>query len=107
MDLKQFIAGQIAARPIEARIVRKLYSELAANSERIVKVWDGEEYVNVSSEQDVLNEAFNLDELRVYTMGGDYVLLIMGEGADVIADYTVYLESSMQETLALAQRLGD
>lgn len=96
MNLQDFIAKQIAARPLEATLVRKIVRALKAAGDPIVKIYDGEEFVKVKTEQDVLNEAFNLDGLRLHTASGSWVYLVMGQGVEALADYTIDLEEALE-----------
>lgn len=94
-NLAAFVAEQIAARPIEAKIIRKVIRALKAAGDPIVSVWDGEEQVEVRTEADILEQAFNLDELGLYTKSDGWVGIVMGEGYYVISDYSVRLEDSI------------
>jgi len=95
-DFKAFIDEGIASRPIEARIVRKVVRALKAAGNPVVKVDDGEEHIAVTTERDVLDQAFNLDELHLYTANGGWVFLVMGNEWDVICDYSISLEDALQ-----------
>lgn len=106
MDMQAFIAAQIAARPIEARIVRKVYRALRDAGTPIVAAYDGEEQVPVSTLQDVLNEAFNLDEVYLYTEAGSWVRLTMGEEWDLVCDYTTDLEDALSPVFAYINENG-
>lgn len=90
-----FVATQITARPTEAKIVRKIIRALKAAGDPIVSVWDGEEQVEVSTEADIMAQAFNLDSLGLYTKSDAWVGLQMGEGLDIMADYSVSLEEAL------------
>ena len=95
-DLAAFVAEQIAARPIEAKIVRKIVRALKAAGDPIVSIWDGEEQNEVRTEADILALAFNLDELGLYTKSDAWIGLVMGEGYYVISDYSVRLEDALK-----------
>ena len=96
INLQDFIAEQIKARPIEATLVRKVYKALKKAGTPIVKVYDGEVYETIESEKDLLDLAFNLDEFRAYTADGSWVFVVMGQGAEGLTDYTVSLEAAFE-----------
>lgn len=95
-DLQSFINGQIAARPVEATLIRKVYRALKAAGNPVVNVWDGEENNPIASERDLLEQAFNLDELTLYTQSGAFVFIVMGQGAEGLTDYNVSLEDALE-----------
>lgn len=92
----EFAAEQITARPTEAKIVRKIVRALKAAGDPIVSVWDGEEQVEVSTEADIMAQAFNLDSLGLYTKSDAWVGLQMGEGIDIMHDYSERLEEALK-----------
>lgn len=94
-DFKTFIAEAIKASPAEATTIRKVVCALKAAGTPIVKVYDGEEFVNVKTEQDILNEAFNLDWCRLYTEDNSWVFIVMGNEWDALSDYTLDLEDAL------------
>lgn len=96
INLQEFIAEQIKARPIEAKIVRKVVRALKAAGTPVVKTWDGVETTKVSTEKDIMTEAFNLDEVWLYTADGSWVRLTMGNEWDLITDYTLSLEEVIE-----------
>lgn len=102
MELQDYIAEQIKARPIEATLVRKVYKALKAAGTPIVKGYDHEEWVTFETQKDVLNFAFNLDEFGLYTESGAMVWFVMGQGAEGLADYSMSLEPVFQESGLLA-----
>lgn len=92
----EYVAAQIAARPVEAKIVRKIVRALKAAGNPITSVEDSDgETTPVTTEADVLAIAFNLDDLWLVTQSGSWVRLIMGEGYDLINDYGVSLEDAL------------
>ena len=91
----KFIDDGIAARPVEARLIRKIRKALEAAGTPVVKVWDSEEWVEVTTLRDLYEQAFNLDELYLYTESGSWVRLIMGEGYDLICDHTIDLDDAL------------
>ena len=96
MDIQNYIAEQIKARPIEATLVRKVYKALKKAGTPVVKGYDREEWVSFKSEKDVLDFAFNLDEFFLYTEDGAMVWIIMGQGAEGLTDYSVSLEEAFE-----------
>jgi hypothetical protein len=96
INLQDFIKEQIKARPIEAKITRKVVRALKAAGTPVVKTWDGYESEKVETMQDVLEQAFNLDEVYLYTADGSWVRLVMGNEYDLICDYTTDLEDALQ-----------
>lgn len=95
--LDAFIDDQIAHRPIEAKIVRKLVKALKDAGDPVVEVFDSEEYNKVTTKREILVQVFNLDESYLITKSGGWVRLIMGQDYDMIADYTVSLEDALTE----------
>ncbi len=81
--------------PIEARIVRKIVSTLKAAGTPVTKVWDGEEYVPVRTRDAVLDAVFAVDIARLYTADGSWVLIVLGNEWDALADYTLSLEGAL------------
>ena len=59
MDLKKFIKRQIDRRPIEADIVRRIIRAMEENGTPIVKTYDREETVKVSTEEEILEEVLD------------------------------------------------
>ena len=92
IDLKAYIAEQIAARPIEAGIIARIYETLEAAGDPVVRVFDGEENTPVKSLDDLNTAVFNLDEAYIYTKSGGYVFAVMGEEWDLIADHSLDLD---------------
>jgi len=96
MDLKEFIAGQIKALPIEARILRKVIKAMKDAGDPIVKVWDGEEMCDTPKREDIFEIVFNLDECRIYTASGNWIFFVLGNEWDCICDYTVDIEDALK-----------
>ena len=96
MELQDFIAEQIKARPVEAKITRKVIRALKAAGKPVSHVFDGGEMVAVRTEQDVLTQVFNLDDSYLYTEDGSWVRLIGGNEWDMICDYTLDLEEILE-----------
>lgn len=96
-DLKAFIDEQIKSHPVEATILRKLYNALAANGTPIVKAYDGGEWVRIQSLNDLYYNAFDLDELTVYTDEDQFVFLVMDSSApyEMICDYNMSLDEAL------------
>lgn len=91
-DLNTYIAEQIAARPIEARIVKRIYNALKRAGEPVVAVWDGEERTEVKSLDDLNTAVFNLDEAELYTKSGGTIYIVMGQDWEMIADHSLSLD---------------
>lgn len=104
--LAAFIDGQIQARPLEAELVKQLIAGFAADGKPIVSFFDGEEEGTCTSEQEILDIVFNLDEVRLYSADGHMVFLVMGQFPDTITDYTVGIESIIDPVQAWAERHG-
>lgn len=96
MDLRTYLDEQIAARPIEATLIRKVYKALKKAGTPVVKGYDREEWVEFKSQDEVLDFAFNLDEFFLYTEDGAMVWIIMGQGAEGLTDYSVSLEEAFE-----------
>ena len=95
-SLRTFLDGQISSRPIEREIIERIANALRDAGTPIVKIWDSEEWTEVSTNQSILDVAFNLDELIVYTADSAGVFLVMGEKWDMLNDYNVSLESALE-----------
>lgn len=77
---------------IERAIVRKLCRLLKAGGYPPSQVWDGGEYVPTTTENEVIEAVFAVDEATIHFSGGDEdcehgVLIILGNGVDCISDY--------------------
>ena len=96
INLDEYIARQIAARPVEATLVRKIVRALKAAGTPVVKGYDGEEFEKLTTEKSVLDFAFNLDEFRLYTADGAWVFVVMGQGAEGLTDYSLDLEDALE-----------
>jgi len=96
MELRKYLDEQIAARPTEATLIRKIVRALKKAGTPIVKGYDREEWVTFEKESDVLDFAFNLDEFFLYTEDGAMVWVIMGQGAEGLTDYSVSLEEAFE-----------
>ena len=101
-SLRTFIDGQIAARPLEATAIRKLYTVL-----KPVSLWDGEEESKITSQRDFLDAAFNLDEFIAYNKDDSWVRITMGEGCDMLTDYTTDLEEALKPFEAWLEKNED
>ncbi len=93
-----FVTNQInKADKREVKLIRDIVESMASHGTPVTKIYDGGEYVKVEDADDVLTEAYNLDELRLYTAKGSYVQLIMGEYPDTIQDWTTDLDPSVED----------
>ncbi len=106
-DLKTFIDTAIKNSPAEASIVRKIVRACKRAGNPIVRVWDGEEFNAVSTERDVMEQVFNLDECKLYTQSGGWVYFVNGNEWDALSDYTVSLESIIDPVSDWAMEKGD
>lgn len=96
MDLDAFIADQIARRPIEAEIVKRIVETFAAAGNPIIYVVDSaSERTSVHDLDSVNREVFNLDEAFLYPKSGGWIRLTMGEEWDIICDYTLSAEDTL------------
>lgn len=95
-SLRAFIDNQIEKRPIEATIARKVIRALKAAGTPVVSIYDGEEDEDVTTEREMLDIIFNLDECWLHAYKGGFVYLVMGQGYDMIADYNVSLEGPLK-----------
>lgn len=93
--LDLFIDTQIKANPIEAKIARRVFRTLKAAGNPVTSVWDGVEENPVKSEREMLVQVFNLDSATLYTQSGSFVYLVLGNEWDMISDYGVSLEDTL------------
>lgn len=104
--LDRFIATQMEARPIEVKIIKRVYDALKAAGTPITKTWDGVDQERVASLEEVYTIAFNLDEVYLQTAKDSYVFLTMGEEWDMICDYTTDLEEALSKVNAWVMKNG-
>ena len=78
----------------ERKIVRRVIRSLRAAGYFATEVWDGGEYVKVSSEKEIIDAVFAVDDATVHFDGGKGannhshgVYFVLGNGLDVISDY--------------------
>lgn len=81
---------------IEEKIVKKLIKSLSEHGTPVVSVWDGEIDTKVSTKEEILALVFDLDQCHLYTKGGSWVFLVLGNEWDVVSDYTMDLEESVK-----------
>ncbi len=91
-----FINQNMAHNYVEAKVLRKLYKAFKAAGNPIVKVDDTEEVTDVSTLREVQEIVFNLDECFLITEKGGWIRFILGNDWDVICDYTLSLEETME-----------
>ena len=72
---------------MERRIVAALLDHLQAAGFHIEGVDDGEDFTVVSTTKDAMELIFNLDDARV-RVGGHHVALVLGEGEDILSDWS-------------------
>lgn len=104
--LNDWAKRAVARRPIEARIVRKVVKALKDAGDPVVQVYDTEEYVDVKTKDEVLNEVFNLDEAYLITKSGGWVRLIMGQDWDTVCDYTMSLDEALEPVMQYVMNEG-
>lgn len=96
MALTPFTRSTVEALPVEARLVRKVFKALKDAGKPVTHVHDGEELVPVKTRDDVLEVVFSVDASRIMTEDGSWVLIILGNGWDVVSDYTTNLEDALK-----------
>lgn len=76
---------------LERRIVANLLAWMEFKGWNVVEVFDGEEETKVTDAKAAMELIFNLDDVRVYLSNGKgalhSILLILGNGVDVISDW--------------------
>jgi hypothetical protein len=94
---------------VERSIIRRLLLEASRAGFTVAEWYDGEEYIDVSKlkEREIIATIFEVEEgTLAFTKTGDDrhgVLLIIGNGPDVISDYHTSLESAMEPVNAYAE----
>jgi hypothetical protein len=94
--LTDWAKRSMAGRPTEATITRKVIKALKDAGQPVTIVFDGGERTPVDGKNAILNEVFNLDESYLITEDGSWVRLVMGNGYDIVCDYTTNLEDILQ-----------
>lgn len=107
MTISNWTAEQIAARPIETRLAKKIYKTLKAAENPILTVHDGEEEYRVGDLDEFLEAVFSVDILAAFTHSGQFITLIMGQDWEMIADYNVSLEEALKPVNDLVDRNMD
>jgi hypothetical protein len=79
-------------RKLEQLIVWRLMEHMATYGWLPYNVWDGDEYVEVSSAKGAMEVIFNLDEARLILKSDTHqtehgVVLVLGNGFDIISDW--------------------
>lgn len=105
--LREYIAKQVAQRPIEANIVKRIVKVMKAAGTPITEVYDGEQFEPVTDEQSVLDHVFNLDEASLFTADGDGIFLTMGQEWDTICDYNLTLEKTLEPIMVWVCSAGE
>lgn len=109
LDIDKILFKERGGKPyaggvLERRIVANLIFHMQANGFRVHSIWDGEEFTGFpATEQpaDALKRAmeliFNLDEVSLRFVNREFddddehgVLLILGNGQDIIADWNYF-----------------
>lgn len=78
---------------LERRIVANLIAHLEAGGFQVIGLYDGDDLTAVTTAKEAMELIFNLDEasLRIGKAGTDIdhgILLIVGNGIDIVSDYT-------------------
>jgi hypothetical protein len=94
--LDLYIANAVEQCPIEAKIIKRVFNALKRAGTPVISVWDGEEDTPVTDLASVYRQAFNLDECHLYTKGGGWVYLVMGQDWDTLTDYTLSLDDALK-----------
>jgi len=81
--------------PAEATTVRKVVKALKDAGTPVVNVWDGEELIPVSGQNEVLEAVFAVDCAWLRTASGAEVFIVLGNGWDALSDYSVSLEDAL------------
>lgn len=92
MALSEFAQKSVAALPAEATTVRKVYKALKDAGNPVVRVWDGEESIPVSTRDECLEAVFAVDQAWLYTASDQMAFIVLGNGWDALTDYSVSLE---------------
>ncbi len=89
--------------PVETEIVTRVMKAMEDNGTPVNHVWDGEEYVRVHTRDDILEAVFSVDMSRMCFIPSrrsgvnmSYVLIVLGNEEDALADYTMDLETALQ-----------
>lgn len=98
--MNEWTTAQVAARPVEARIVRKVVRAMKAAGTPWAICWDGESKYGVRTEADMLDAVFSVDEPYLFTETGSWIRFAMGEGWEIIADHSVDLEDTLAPVFA-------
>ncbi|MDS1116367.1 hypothetical protein RD149_21725 [Gordonia westfalica] len=105
-DLPDHMSPAVQARyKLERIIVQSLVNELIDDHDCLLILDDGEGSVGVATDDGPFLLSYmmetDVDRIEAYPHGGS-VLLVYGNGCDVIADYSMNLEPMIAKTLALA-----
>ena len=106
-QLREYIDKQVAQRPIEAKIIKRICRTLREAGTPITQTHDGMDFTAVHNTQDVLDQAFNLDEVTVFTADGHGIYLTMGQEWDTICDYHLVLEATLEPIMEWVCSAGE
>lgn len=98
---------------IERRVVRHLIRTAKAHGYALVRVWDGEESIRVSTERDAMDTVFSVDESRIVFKHPSEpkahcaVIVLGNDGWDAVADSSEggLWDAVMEENSRYADRL--
>ena len=80
---------------IERKVIRHLIRTAKAHGYALVRVWDGEESIRVSTERDAMDTVFSVDESRIVFKHPSEpkahcaVIVLGNDGWDAVADSSV------------------
>jgi len=95
MALSEFAKSSVAALPAEATTVRKVWKALKDAGNPVVRVWDGEESIPVTTRDECLEAVFGVDQAWLYTATDQMVFIVLGNEWDALSDYSVSLEDTL------------
>lgn len=98
--MNEWTTAQTAARPVEARIVRKIVRAMKAAGTPWAICWDGEQKYAVGTEAEIMDAVFSVDEPYLFTEDGCWIRFAMGEGWEIVADYAAGLEDTLAPVFA-------
>jgi hypothetical protein len=105
--LRIYIDKQVAQRPVEANIIKRIVKAMSEAGTPITQAFDSEEFVPVTDEQSILDQAFNLDEVTLFTADGQGIYLTMGQEWDLICDYHLSLEKTLEPIMVWVCSAGE
>jgi hypothetical protein len=83
----------------EERIARKVYQACEAAGTPVVTIYDGGDYVDVTTEDEAVEAGFAVDIFRMVTTTNAAVLIVNGNEWDALSDYNVSLDEPMETVM--------